>query len=324
MSEIHQLEIVTLGNCKQYISTHTDNDENPLLLMLHGGPGTAQIGYIRHFTQSLEQAFIVVNWDQRGSGKSYKFKPNAATMTIEQFVQDAIELIQYLLKTHNKEKIYLVGHSWGTVLGLELTQRIPELIQAYVAVSQVVNMEQSEKISYQFALDKAIERRNVPATNDLKRIGAPPYQTFKDTLKKGEWLTALGGSTYEMDLKKAMQKASSLKEYNIWDWVYRFAKGVYFSVEHLEKELMTVKFDTQIKEIAVPIWFFIGTSDYQVPFILAEKYYSQLRTNQKFMVRFSKCGHMIPFERPTKFCEEILKVKAQIERELTPQYKSTF
>ena len=70
MSEIHNLEIVTLGNCKQYISTHTDNDENPILLMLHGGPGTAQIGYIRHFIQPLEQAFIVINWDQRGSGKS--------------------------------------------------------------------------------------------------------------------------------------------------------------------------------------------------------------------------------------------------------------
>jgi pimeloyl-ACP methyl ester carboxylesterase len=313
MRNIHQLETVVLGNCKQYISTHTDDAENPLLLMLHGGPGTAQIGFIRHFTQPLEKEFIVVNWDQRGSGKSYKYKPDASTMTIEQFVNDAIELIKGLLKTHNKEKIYLVGHSWGTVLGLELTQRIPKLIYAYVAVSQVVNMKIGEQISYQFALDKAIEKQNEKAILDLKRIGAPPYKTFKDTIKKGEWLTELGGSTYEIDLKKVMQKASSLKEYNIWDWVYRFAKGVYFSVEHLEKELLTVKFDETIKEINVPTWFFIGDSDYQVPFVLAEKYFTQLAVNQKVKVDFKHCGHMIPFEKPTAFCEEIIKIKSAIK-----------
>ncbi len=313
MRDIHQLETVVLGNCKQYISTHTDDAENPLLLMLHGGPGTAQIGFIRHFTQPLEKEFIIVNWDQRGSGKSYKFKPDASTMTVEQFISDAIELIKLLLKTHNKEKIYLVGHSWGTVLGLALTQKIPELIHAYVAVSQVVNMEMGEQISYQFALDKAIQKQNDKAITDLKRIGAPPYKTFKDTIKKGEWLTELGGSTYEIDLKKVMQRASSLKEYNIWDWVYRFAKGVYFSVEHLEKELLAVKFDTEIHAIKVPIWFFIGDSDYQVPFALAEKYFTQLSANQKIKVNFSRCGHMIPFEKPVEFCDEIIKIKQAIQ-----------
>jgi pimeloyl-ACP methyl ester carboxylesterase len=313
MKDIHQLETVVLGNCKQYISTHTDNAENPLLLMLHGGPGTAQIGFIRHFTQPLEKEFILVNWDQRGAGKSYKYKPDASTMTIEQFVSDAIELIKLLLKTHNKEKIYLVGHSWGTVLGLELTRRIPELIYAYVAVSQVVNMEIGEQISYQFTLDKATEQQNEKAITDLKRIGAPPYRTFKDNLKQREWLDFFGGSTHSIKIKTVMQKASSLKEYNIWDWLYRFTKGVYFSVEHLEKELLGVKFDEKIKEINVPTWFFIGDSDYQVPFVLAEKYFTQLAVNQKVKVGFSECGHMIPFEKPVEFCEEIVKIKNVIE-----------
>jgi pimeloyl-ACP methyl ester carboxylesterase len=313
MQDIHQLETVVLGNCKQFISTHTVNAENPILLMLHGGPGTAQIGFIRHFTQPLEKEFIIVNWDQRGAGKSYKYKPDASTITIEQFVSDAIELIKVLLKTHNKEKIYLVGHSWGTVLGLELTQRIPELIYAYVAVSQVVNMEIGEQISYQFALDKAIENNNEKAITDLKRIGAPPYRTFKDNLKQREWLDFFGGSTHSIKIKTVMQKASSLKEYNIWDWLYRFAKGVYFSVEHLEKELLAVKFDEMIKEISIPTWFFIGDSDYQVPFVLAEKYFTQLLVNQKVKVDFKQCGHMIPFEKPTEFCDEILKIKQAVK-----------
>jgi pimeloyl-ACP methyl ester carboxylesterase len=312
MPEIHQLEIVRLGSCEQYISTHTEKEENPLLLMLHGGPGTAQIGFIRHFTQPLEKEFIVVNWDQRGAGKSYKFKPDASTMTIEQFVNDALELIQMLLKRHKKPKLYLVGHSWGTVLGLEIAHRMPELIEAYISVAQVVNMELGEQISYKFTLDKALEKQNDKAINDLKRIGAPPYKTFKDNLKQREWLDFFGGSTYEIKLKKVMQQASSLKEYNIWDWLYRFAKGVYFSVEHLEKELLAVKFEDKIKQINVPIWFFIGDTDYQVPFQLAEKYFTQLIANQKVKVLFTHCGHMIPFEKPVQFCEEIIKMKMKI------------
>jgi pimeloyl-ACP methyl ester carboxylesterase len=315
MQSIHQLETVILGNCTQYISTHTDSDEYPLLLMLHGGPGIAQIGFISHFTQPLEKEFIVINWDQRGSGKSYKFKPDAATMTIEQFINDAIELIQLLLKRHQKSKIYLVGHSWGTVLGLEIAHRKPELIHAYISVAQVVNMEMGEQISYQFALDKAVEKQNIEAINDLKSIGYPPYKTFKDNLKQREWLDVLGGSTYEINLKKVMQKAGSLKEYNIWDWIYRFKKGIYFSIEHLEKELLAVNFEDKIKQINIPIWFFIGDTDYQVPFELAEKYFTQLIGNQKVMVRFERCGHMIPFEKPIEFCAEIIKVKQTIERE---------
>ncbi len=93
MKEIHQLETIELGKNKQFISIHGNSIENPILLMLHGGPGTAQIGFIRHFTAPLENDFIVVNWDQRGSGKSYKFKPDASTMCLNQFIEDTKEII---------------------------------------------------------------------------------------------------------------------------------------------------------------------------------------------------------------------------------------
>ncbi len=216
------------------------------------------------------------------------------------------------MKRFGQKQLFLLGHSWGTVLGLEVAKQIPHTIKAYIAVSQVVNMAKGEEISYQFTLNKAREQQDKKAIADLERIGQPPYKNFKDNLKKGEWLTHFGGSTHSIDLKKTMQKASSLKEYNIWDWLYRFPKGVYFSTELLLSELMNIDFQQKINSVDIPIYFLEGTSDYQVPFILTESYFEKIQAPEKSITWFEECGHMIPFEQTEKFISTLLEIKQSL------------
>src|SRR5689334_8165228 len=124
-TRIDRKESLTIGGITQWISLRSENIRNPIMLFLHGGPGTAQISFSRKSQRRLEDSFLVVNWDQRGSGRSYSRSLRKEYMKIECFVEDAEELIEYLLKRFGQKKVYLVGHSWGTIIGSYLTAKRP-------------------------------------------------------------------------------------------------------------------------------------------------------------------------------------------------------
>ena len=126
-NSITSMEFVEIGGIQQWIMIRGHDLNNPLLLLLHGGPGSAESPLAYKFQRDLEKSFIVVNWDQRGGGKSYFKKIPIESMNIEQFITDTHDLIQMLKKRFDKEKIYLVGHSWGSMLGTLVVQRYPEL-----------------------------------------------------------------------------------------------------------------------------------------------------------------------------------------------------
>lgn len=140
-SSITSLEKIELGDINQWISIRGRNTSNPILLYLHGGPGTPVMPLFRHFQIPLEDHFIVVQWEQRGAGKSFSWKIPKETMIIEQFISDLHELIEILQKRFNKEKIYLMGHSWGSILGTFTVQKYPELFMHILAlVKQVIQL----------------------------------------------------------------------------------------------------------------------------------------------------------------------------------------
>ena len=141
---INRLEAVELGGVKQWISIRGKNPNAPLLLFLHGGPGSANIAKLRIQTPELEKHFIVVQWDQRGAGKSFSPFANAAALTREQYVSDAHELVGWLKQRFGVEKIYLMGFSWGTVLGLTLASQYPDDFAAFIIVSEVVDYQTAE------------------------------------------------------------------------------------------------------------------------------------------------------------------------------------
>ena len=191
---IISLEKIKIGNINQWISIRGKNTNNPILLYLHGGPGTPVMPLFRYFQAPLENYFIVVQWEQRGAGKSFSWKIPKKTMTIEQFISDLHELIEILMKRFKKEKIFLMGHSWGSVLGTYMVQRYPELFYAYIGVGQASDTIETEKIMYQFALDKSKETNNKKAIKKLEKIGLPfdglqpPYNNFY----KGSYQAKMG------------------------------------------------------------------------------------------------------------------------------------
>lgn len=139
------LERVELGGVKQWILLR-GQAQQPIMLVLHGGPGSADIATAGHYQRELEKQFLVVNWDQRGAGKSECRDASSSTdLSIDQLVADATELIRLLLARFGKQKLYVLGHSWGSALGLLVTHRCPELVHGYIGVGQLVDASENER-----------------------------------------------------------------------------------------------------------------------------------------------------------------------------------
>ena len=129
-----------------------------------------------HLNAELEQHFVVVQWDQRGAGKSYSWSTPGESMRVAQFVSDTRELTEYLLQRFQQPKCYLVAHSWGSLFGALTAARYPGLFHAYVSIGQLAGLPETQQVRYQFALDSAQKEKNKAAVAALNRIGRPPYE----------------------------------------------------------------------------------------------------------------------------------------------------
>jgi pimeloyl-ACP methyl ester carboxylesterase len=152
---IASLEKINLGRQEQWILIRGMDITKPVILFLHGGPGTSNMCLLRKYTDELEKHFIVVTWDQRGAGKSYQAINPHSSMTIDRLVLDTGELTQLLCHRFNQQKIFLVGHSWGSLIGILSIQKYPDLYHAYIGIGQIVNMQENEQISYDWTLAQA-------------------------------------------------------------------------------------------------------------------------------------------------------------------------
>jgi pimeloyl-ACP methyl ester carboxylesterase len=200
---VEDLLPVMINGATEWLSIRGRDRRNPVLLFLHGGPGSPAMPEAYTFQSPWEDFFTVVQWDQRGTGKTYAAndpKALASTMTIEQMTSDAEEVTRYLQKRFAKRKIFLLGHSWGTVLGVALAQRHPEWFYAYLGVGQFVNLKKNEEEGYQFALDQARAHQNIDAERELLALapypGAAGQLTFDRIGAQRKWLTYYGGMTY--------------------------------------------------------------------------------------------------------------------------------
>ncbi|MDG6219476.1 MAG: alpha/beta hydrolase [Candidatus Thermoplasmatota archaeon] len=311
---IISLEKIKLGNINQWISIRSKNNDNPILLYLHGGPGTPVMPLFRHFQAPLEDYFIVVQWDQRGAGKSFSWRIPKESMTIEQFISDLYELIVSLCKRFNKEKIFLMGHSWGSVLGIKTVQKYPQLFHAYVGVSQSSNIVETEKIMYQFALKTSDELGDKKAVKMLKKIGPPfigmrlPYDDFYkggyfSKMRVYGLVTKYGGLIYNFKGYRSyfFRYLPLLKpEYTVFDLI-RIMQGSFFSTKTMIKELLTVNLSEQVTEVKVPVYFLMGRHDYNCSAELAKIYFDVLKAPKKEFVWFEKSAHAPNGEEPVKF-----------------------
>src|SRR6202046_3820919 len=181
---INSLQAVRIGGIDQWIEVRGQNVNNPILLFIHGGPGIAFIPLAGAFQGPWEKYFTVVQWDQRGAGKTYASNARELqrrTMNVPQMEQDTLDVVNYLRNRFQRKKIFVLGHSWGSMLGVWLAHEHPDIIYAYVGVGQIVNVDQNDEVGYQDALQKARNRHNEQAVKELEGIApfVPPNVDFR-------------------------------------------------------------------------------------------------------------------------------------------------
>ena len=290
------MEKIRIGGSEQWILERSENVGNPVILYLHGGPGTSQLTSNRRDTKELEKCFTVVNWDQRGAGKSYDAIREVEKMNIDQFVEDTRELTLYLLNKFRKEKIILVGHSWGSVIGALTAYRYPELYCCYVGIGQVVNFCEGEKVSYEWTLSRAREQHDRHAVRALDRMGPPPYKNDwrANTMTQRRLLGRFGGEWHGSKIGAFGYVARNLvlsREYTVLDRV-NFFKGILGSMRILWPQLMKVDLFQTVPSFKVPVFFMEGRFDYESPSTIAAKYYESIQTPRKELIWFENSAHL--------------------------------
>jgi len=176
---IDEQSFVAIGGIEQWITIRGANSDNPVVLFLHGGPGNAMSAYANSMYSGWEKDFTLVQWDQRGAGKTYgRTGPSiASTLTLERMTKDGIEVAEYLVQHLHKKRIVLVGNSWGSLLGVNIAKQRPELFDAYVGTAQLVDMRENFTTSYQRVVERAREFGDLTAISELNGIGAPPWKS---------------------------------------------------------------------------------------------------------------------------------------------------
>ena len=305
---IESLEKIKLGGIDQWILIRGWDQTNPVLLHLHGGPGSADIAIARFFDTKLVKHFVVVHWDQRGAGKSYSPDIPPESMTREQFVADIRDLADMLRKRFGVERIYLVGHSWGSEIGALAAAKHPELFHAYVGVAQVVEESEQERISYEFVLERATKAGNQEALKELQQIGPPPYDDVSELLVQRKWLERFGGvsRSEKTEFAAMIRMGLTSPDYSLYD-ARKFFRGQDFSSSNMYEESRKTNLFEQVPRIDVPVYFFTGRHDYNSPFEEVERYYEALDAPQgKHFIWFENAAHMIPYEATDEYADALI------------------
>ena len=311
------MEQIRINGVNQSLWFRGVNINNPALILLHGGPGASESALFRHYNSELEKHFLVVYWEQRGAGRSYHPDIPPASMTVRQFVADLHEVVKLVKRRFGKDKVVLLGHSWGTVIGTLYASEYPEDVAAYVGVGQVADVAEGEKLSYRFALGEAIRRHDQAAIRELRWMGPPPH-TVAELLAKGRWVERFGGDFHaDMNTGSLIWAALSADETNLADLI-KFGQGNAFSLEYLWPEFSHVALDDHVLNFKVPVFFLEGRYDWNVPAVLAKRYFQELHAPYKKLIWFSGSAHNPPFEQPEAFDRVLIQkvlpiVTSQVE-----------
>ncbi len=290
---IATLEQVELNGSRQWVSIRGRDTTKPVLLFLAGGPGGSQLATARYALAGLEEHFVVVNWEQPGAGKSFD-AVDRSTLTPERYVEDAHALAGLFCARFGQDKIYVLGESWGSALGILLVQRYPEQFHAFVGTGQMVAFLENDLLCYDFALQWARERGDDAKAEKLLAQGPPPYYGRGVAWKQ---------ATYLMDTFRYMNANPAIAdngantfrdlaapEYGLYDKLNWF-RGVLDTLGVVYPQLWAVDFREQAAELQVPVYFLIGRHDINAPTALAESYYAVLDAPHKEIVWFERSGH---------------------------------
>jgi pimeloyl-ACP methyl ester carboxylesterase len=305
------LEQVPVNETRQWVLIRSENTANPVVLFVHGGPGTSQLTLMRHNTQVLEKYFTVVNWDQRRAGKSFAAGHDVERLNMGQIVDDIIDLSMQLAKRFRKGRILLVGHSWGSAVGMLAVSKRPDLFSAYIGIGQMSRTAESELISYEWTLEQARRASDRSSVKTLTRIGPPPYagNWRKSFITERRILGKYGGEYYGSRngaFGAVVRNLVFSREYSMVDRINYF-RGIFQSLVALFPELFRMDLFVQVPGVEVPVYFCLGRHDYEVPSELSARYFEALKAPRKQLVWFENSAHLPNTEEKDRFNEFMIQ-----------------
>ncbi len=303
---INESMLVNINGTKQWINIYGQDKDNPVLLYLHGGPGsaTSQIDYA--FTRKWSDVYTVVTWDQRGCGKSYDTSKTDA-ITSDIMMQDGREMTEYLLDYMGKDKITLLGHSWGSMYGANLALKYPDYYDAFIGAGQFIDDKENEQRLYdearkwsegdedgkailaKWSPDNADSIEALQARNEImERYG---YGMMKDGTDYNIFTTVLFNPNYLVKDYIAFIKNSSAEAYEPY---------MVFVTDEMPKLSLLGRYDYQ-----VPYYNINGDMDYQTNYWLACEYFDQVNAPEKEMFVMKDATHGLLESRSEEFSEYV-------------------
>lgn len=298
---------VPINGIEQGMFIEGSNRENPVLLFVHGGPGMPEYWLTRTYPTGLEKHFTVAWWEQRGAGLSFEAGIPPESMTVEQFVEDTLGVTEYLRRRFGQEKIYLMGHSWGSYLGIQAAQRSPESYHAYIGMGQVSSQLASERLAHEYALDHYRRIGNSGMAGKLQ--AAPPgstiplpasYEALRDSYMHGAGI----GTTRDMRsvVTGIFLPSWSFNGYTLAEKLALW-RGKIFSRTRdfgLWETMLGADMSRAVPRLEIPAYFFHGLYDYTCAYPLAKAYLDRLEAPLKGFYTFQDSAHSPLFEEPDK------------------------
>lgn len=316
---ITELRTVNLNGSEQWITIRGYNTDNPVLLFLAGGPGGSELVMTRRYLGDLEKHFVVVNWDQPGTGKSYN-AVDIDSLTPQRYVDDAYALTEYLTDRFDQSRIFLLGESWGSILGVWLVQQHPELYYAFISSGQMVTTTENDVLGYEFDLDYLEQRGESDAAERLRAIGPPPYSGGGMMWR---YMDVFGVQNVYMDANAHGEGVSHnlmfdsllAPEYGLVDKV-NWLRGLVDVFVHVYPQLADLDFRTQAAELSVPVYFIKGRWDVNAINSLTEEYFASLDAPHKELIWFEDSAHTPLWDEPQHFVEVMVNT---VMRQIQPE-----
>lgn len=308
---------LSVNGIEQGLFIRSENPDHPVILFLHGGPGSPELPLIlpSEEEERLEKYFTICYWDQRGAGMSYNKLIDPSTLTVAQLVEDTHEVTQYLRKRFHKNQIYLMGHSWGSYLGLKTIEKYPADYAAYIGIGQVTHQQESERLAYRYMLDHALEIGDQGAVEDLGKYDPcnPHFPTHDYLLSTRSLLMnkyGIGITHKDASMAGVFKDLLMFEGYTFTEKVH-YAQGAMFSLEHLFDCIIKDNlFDSSI-HFGVPLFILHGQYDYQVSYRLAKQYFDTITAPEKEFYTFEHSAHSPNMEETEKFVQIVRQIAAK-------------
>ena len=302
----------TLGGARQVVNVRGADRANPILVFVHGGPAAPEMPVSWAFQRPWEDYFTVVQWDQRGAGKSFPLndpKALAPTLKPERYRDDTIELIELLRARYGQRKVFLMGHSWGSIVGLSVAAKRPDLLYAYIGMGQVIDFRENERVGFEWTLERARKAGDAEAVRELEALKPYPGPGAFDIDKMSterKWSIHFGGlAAGRSDANFYFHAPRLSPEYSAADR-QALDDGSGFTITTMFPQLAGVSFE-QVNRLGVPVIMLLGRQDYTTPSSITADWMGRLKAPSKTIVWFEHSAHLPMIEEPGRVLAALLQ-----------------